>query len=283
MQQQPCICPFACSFQYFPPPIFLSPVTSAAWRGPPGTLRELKPGETARFDFKPDDMNDVLKFPPFTVTDRNGGSERRAPIPAIPWRSACRFPVGRRRLARRVSRSNEGERARFNWKRRRRCRSGVIISARVVDQSDKDRPSQHEVLVLLMDSGDIRSFDLRRQRRQTERSQTAKPASRLPDGAQPVARPRPPQRLHRCRKHHRAPIDRELYDARARLEIQLPPHVRRRRRAHPRRLGHYRQHLRRRLDQRAPGRGFRQARVLSSPDFTSPATSSAPSPNWPRI
>ncbi|HSR09533.1 MAG TPA: DUF4139 domain-containing protein, partial [Bryobacteraceae bacterium] len=38
--------------------------------------------------------------------------------------------------------------------------AGVIISAREVEQSDKDRPSQHEVLVLLMDSGDIRSFDL---------------------------------------------------------------------------------------------------------------------------
>ncbi|HSR09657.1 MAG TPA: hypothetical protein VLM42_21175, partial [Bryobacteraceae bacterium] len=32
---------------------------------------ELKPGETARLDFKPDDMNDVLKS--LTVTDRNGG------------------------------------------------------------------------------------------------------------------------------------------------------------------------------------------------------------------
>ena len=32
---------------------------------------ELKPGETARLDFKPADMNDVLKS--LTVTDRNGG------------------------------------------------------------------------------------------------------------------------------------------------------------------------------------------------------------------
>src|ERR1039457_2132233 len=32
---------------------------------------ELKPGETVRLDFKPDDMNDVLKS--LTVTDRNGG------------------------------------------------------------------------------------------------------------------------------------------------------------------------------------------------------------------
>jgi hypothetical protein len=35
--------------------------------------------------------------------------------------------------------------------------AGTIISARVVQESDK---SQREVLVLLMDSGDIRSFDL---------------------------------------------------------------------------------------------------------------------------
>ena len=32
---------------------------------------ELRPGETARLDFKPDDMNDVLKS--LTVTDGNGG------------------------------------------------------------------------------------------------------------------------------------------------------------------------------------------------------------------
>jgi len=32
---------------------------------------DLKPGETARLEFKADDMNDVLKS--LTVTDRNGG------------------------------------------------------------------------------------------------------------------------------------------------------------------------------------------------------------------
>src|SRR5882724_10802299 len=32
---------------------------------------ELKPGETARLDFKAADMNDVLKS--LTITDRNGG------------------------------------------------------------------------------------------------------------------------------------------------------------------------------------------------------------------
>src|SRR6266849_2144324 len=32
---------------------------------------ELKPGDTVRLDFKPDEMNDVLKS--LTVTDRNGG------------------------------------------------------------------------------------------------------------------------------------------------------------------------------------------------------------------
>ena len=32
---------------------------------------ELKPGETVKLDFKPEDMNDVLKS--LTITDRNGG------------------------------------------------------------------------------------------------------------------------------------------------------------------------------------------------------------------
>ncbi len=32
---------------------------------------DLKPGETARLDFKADDMNDVLKS--LTITDRSGG------------------------------------------------------------------------------------------------------------------------------------------------------------------------------------------------------------------
>jgi hypothetical protein len=121
---------------------------------------ELKPGETARVDFKPDDMNDVLKS--LTVTDRNGGKvngvrydssdplEKRLadyPFQLGPGASLAAF-------------LDQMKGARIELKLGAGDAAGVIISARVVEQSDKDHPSQHEVLVLLMDSGDIRSFDL---------------------------------------------------------------------------------------------------------------------------
>src|SRR5260370_34143277 len=38
--------------------------------------------------------------------------------------------------------------------------AGTIVSARVIRETDKERTSEHEVIVLLMVSGDIRSFDL---------------------------------------------------------------------------------------------------------------------------
>jgi hypothetical protein len=121
---------------------------------------ELKPGETARVDFKPDDMNDVLKS--LTVTDRNGGKvngvrydssdplEKRLadyPFQLGPGASLAAF-------------LDQMKGARIELKLGAGDAAGVIISARVVEQSEKDHSSQHEVLVLLMDSGDIRSFDL---------------------------------------------------------------------------------------------------------------------------
>lgn len=121
---------------------------------------ELKPGETARLDFKPDDMNDVLKS--LTVTDRNGGK-----VNGVRYDSSD--PLDKRledfpfRLGAGASLAaflDQMKGARIELKLGAGDAVGVIISARVVEQSDKDRPSQHEVLVLLMDSGDIRSFDL---------------------------------------------------------------------------------------------------------------------------
>ena len=38
--------------------------------------------------------------------------------------------------------------------------TGTIVSGRVVRDADKDRTTEREILVLLMDSGDIQSFDL---------------------------------------------------------------------------------------------------------------------------
>ena len=121
---------------------------------------ELKPGETARLDFKPDDMNDVLKS--LTVTDRNGGK-----VNGVRYDSSdplekrlADFPFQLGAGASLAAFLDQMKGARIELKLGAGDAAGVIISARVVEQSDKDHPSQHEVLVLLMDSGDIRSFDL---------------------------------------------------------------------------------------------------------------------------
>src|ERR1019366_8501857 len=121
---------------------------------------ELKPGETARLDFKPDDMNDVLKS--LTVADRNGGK-----VNGVRYDSSdplekrlADFPFQLGAGASLAAFLDQMKGARIELKLGAGDAAGVIISARVVEQSDKDRPSQHEVLVLLLDSGDIRSFDL---------------------------------------------------------------------------------------------------------------------------
>src|SRR5579862_801893 len=118
---------------------------------------ELKPGETARLDFKPDDMNDVLKS--LTVTDRNGGK-----VNGVRYDSSdplekrlADFPFQLGAGASLAAFLDQMKGARIELKLGAGDAAGIIISARVVQESDK---SQREVLVLLMDSGDIRSFDL---------------------------------------------------------------------------------------------------------------------------
>ena len=121
---------------------------------------ELKPGETARLDFKPDDMNDVLKS--LTVTDRNGGKVNGVRYDSSdPLEKRLEdFPFRLGAGASLAAFLDQMKGARIELKLGAGDAAGVIISARVVEQPDKDRPSQREVLVLLMDSGDIRSFDL---------------------------------------------------------------------------------------------------------------------------
>jgi hypothetical protein len=118
---------------------------------------ELKPGETARLDFKPDDMNDVLKS--LTVTDSNGGK-----VNGVRYDSSdpldkrlADFPFQLGAGASLAAFLDQMKGARIELKLGAADAAGTIISARVVQESDK---SQREVLVLLMDSGDIRSFDL---------------------------------------------------------------------------------------------------------------------------
>ncbi len=120
-------------------------------------MGELKPGETARLDFKPDDMNDVLKS--LTVTDGNGGK-----VNGVRYDSSdplekrlADFPFQLGAGASLAAFLDQMKGARIELKLGAGDAAGTIISARVVQETDK---SQREVLVLLMDSGDIRSFDL---------------------------------------------------------------------------------------------------------------------------
>lgn len=118
---------------------------------------ELKPGETARLDFKPDDMNDVLKS--LTVTDGTGGK-----VNGVRYDSSdplekrlADFPFQLGAGASLAAFLDQMKGARIELKLGAGDAAGIIISARVVQETDK---SQREVLVLLLDSGDIRSFDL---------------------------------------------------------------------------------------------------------------------------
>jgi hypothetical protein len=121
---------------------------------------ELKPGETVKLDFKPEDMNDVLKS--LTITDRNGGKvngvrydsseplERR--LEDFPFKVG-----GGTGLAAFL---DQMKGARIELKLGAGAVTGTILSGRVVRESDKDRIVEREVAVLLLDSGELRTFDL---------------------------------------------------------------------------------------------------------------------------
>jgi hypothetical protein len=121
---------------------------------------ELKPGETARLDFKPGDMNDVLKS--LTVTDRAGGKVNGVRYDSSdPLEKRLEdFPFRLGAGASLAAFLDQMKGARIELKLGAGDAAGIIISARVVQEAEKERSSQREVLVLLMDSGDIRSFDL---------------------------------------------------------------------------------------------------------------------------
>ncbi len=118
---------------------------------------ELKPGETARLDFKPDDMNDVLKS--LTVTDGNGGKVNGVRYDSSdPLEKRLEdFPFKLGTSASLAAFLDQMKGARIELKLGAGDAAGIIISARVVEQYGQP---PREVLVLLMDSGDIRSFDL---------------------------------------------------------------------------------------------------------------------------
>ena len=117
---------------------------------------DLAAGETAQLAFKATDMNDVLKS--LTITDASG-----APIAGVRYDASepieqrlANFPfeVGRGASLAAFLDQMKGARLELGPV------AGAIVSARVVQTGDTTRPSEREVVVLLTDTGDIRSFDL---------------------------------------------------------------------------------------------------------------------------
>ncbi len=121
---------------------------------------ELKAGETARLDFKADDMNDVLKS--LTLTDHGGGkigSVRYDASESLEKRlEDFPFAVGDELSLAAFLDQMKG--ARIELKVGAETLAGAIVSARLIKTQDKDKSSEREIAVLMMDSGELRTFDL---------------------------------------------------------------------------------------------------------------------------
>jgi hypothetical protein len=120
-----------------------------------GTLR---PGESAHLDFKASEMNDVLKS--LTLEDRNGGKitglRYDSSEPLDQKLAAFPFKIGGQTPLSMFLDQMKG--AKVEIKYGAETASGTIVSGRVVAGDDKQR--EREQLVLMLDSGELRTFDL---------------------------------------------------------------------------------------------------------------------------
>jgi hypothetical protein len=120
-----------------------------------GTLR---PGESARLDFKASDMNDVLKS--LTISNQNGGK-----VTGLRYDSSqpldqklADFPFkidGQASLALFL---DQMKGAKVELKYGAETIAGTVVSGRVVKADDKQ--PEREQLVALLDSGELRTLDL---------------------------------------------------------------------------------------------------------------------------
>jgi hypothetical protein len=117
----------------------------------------LAPGESARLDFKAEEMNDVLKS--LTVND-NGGTVTAvrydSNIPLNQKLSEFPFEITTGQPLSAVLDQLKGARLEMEFGPQKT--SGGIVSARMIP-GDKDR-AEHEQLTLLTDSGELRNVDL---------------------------------------------------------------------------------------------------------------------------
>jgi hypothetical protein len=115
-------------------------------------------GDTARIDFKADDMNDVLKS--LTITDAGGGKisgvRYDASEPLEERLKNFPFAVGADSTLAVFLDQMKG--ARVELKLGTETVAGVIVSSRVLKQGEKS--ADHETITLLTDAGEMRSFDL---------------------------------------------------------------------------------------------------------------------------
>jgi hypothetical protein len=119
---------------------------------------KLGPGEAARLDFKASDMNDVLKS--LTLEDRNGakitGLRYDSSQPLAQKLADYPFKIGGNASLAAFLDQMKG--ARVEVKYGAETVSGAIVSGRLVGADEKH--PEREQLMLLLDSGDMRSFDL---------------------------------------------------------------------------------------------------------------------------
>ncbi len=119
---------------------------------------ELRPGETARLDFKASDMNDVLKS--LTIVDRGGGvvgSVRYDAADPLDKRLQD-FPFAVGSQASLAAFLDQMKGARLELRLGSDTVAGTIVSARIAKPDEK--MPERETVVLLTDSGEIRTFDL---------------------------------------------------------------------------------------------------------------------------
>ena len=119
---------------------------------------ELKPGESARLDFKASEMNDVLKS--LTIEDKSG-----AKITGLRYDSSeplesklAEFPFHVEGAQSLSAFLDQMKGARVEMKYGAETISGTVVSGRLVAASDKS--AEREQAVVLLDNGEIRTFDL---------------------------------------------------------------------------------------------------------------------------
>lgn len=120
----------------------------------------LEAGQTVQFDFKASDMNDVLKS--LTIVDASG-----TPVAGVRYeasepleRRLQNFPFAIPGQASLAAFLDQMKGARIELRLGPDTVAGSILSARLAQANDGARAAEQQILVLLTDAGEIRSFDL---------------------------------------------------------------------------------------------------------------------------